>query len=162
MAPGTSVRTRVERRGWQGQGGGVMAVVGFDHVAIPTDQPEALMAFYSRLGFTIVDADRWRAGATPLFAIQCGEHKINVHPPVLWRRPDFTLRGPTARPGCGDFCFVWDGDLASLTATLAAAGAPIEAGPVPRAGGRGGGQAVGTSLYTRDPDGNLLEFIVYG
>jgi len=37
--------------------------------------------------------------------------------------------------------------------------AQIEEGPVTRNGGR---RADGTSVYTRDPDGNLLEFISYG
>lgn len=138
-----------------------MAIVGFDHAAIPAEKTEELLAFYKRLGFAIIDEDRWRAGEYPLFAIQFGDNKINVHPPELWTRPEFTLRGPTARPGCGDFCFVWDGALADLTALMQAAGAEVEVGPVRRAGGRGGGKAAGTSLYTRDPDGNLLEFIVY-
>ena len=138
-----------------------MSVAGFDHVAIPVERTEEMIAFYRRLGFTVVGEEQWRTGARPSFAIQFGEHKINVHPPALWTRRDFTLRGPAARPGCGDFCFVWDGTLTELQATLAAAGAPVEAGPVPREGGRDGGQRVGTSMYTRDPDGNLLEFIVY-
>ncbi len=30
-----------------------------------------------------------------------------------------------------------------------------------RRGGRGGGSVEGMSRYVRDPDGNLLEFIVY-
>ena len=34
-------------------------------------------------------------------------------------------------------------------------------GPVQRDGGRALGTGIGTSLYTRDPDGNLLEFMVY-
>ena len=74
----------------------------------------------------------------------------------------FTLRGPTAQPGCGDFCFVWSGALPALLDALANAGAEIEEGPVERVGGRAGGRAKGTSVYTRDPDRNLLEFIVYG
>ena len=41
---------------------------------------------------------------------------------------------------------------------LARANAQIETGPVDRAGGR---QKTGSSVYTRDPDGNLLEFIIY-
>ena len=138
-----------------------MGVAGFDHVALPVEKTEEVIAFYKRLGFTIVDEERWRAGTRPVFALQCGEQKINVHPPAVWTRPEFTLRAPAARPGCGDFCFVWDGDLVGLQAMLEAAGAPVEEGPVPREGGRGGGRTVGTSLYTRDPDGNLLEFIVY-
>jgi len=138
-----------------------MGVTGFDHVAIPVARTDQVIAFYKGIGFTIVGEDQWRSGTRPAFAIQFGEHKINVHPPELWTRREFTLRGPAARPGCGDFCFVWDGDLAELQATLAQASAPVEAGPVPREGGRNGGRQVGTSMYTRDPDGNLLEFIVY-
>ncbi len=41
--------------------------------------------------------------------------------------------------------------------TLEAAGASIIAGPVVLEGARG----KGTSVYIRDPDANLLEFIVY-
>ena len=43
-------------------------------------------------------------------------------------------------------------------AVAAAAGVRVEEGPVPRPGGR---QAQGTSTYFRDPDGNLLEFMIY-
>jgi len=140
---------------------GTMSIRGFDHVAIPTAKPDELIAFYNQLGFTVVDEERWRAGEAPFFAFRFGEHKINVHPPELWSRPEFTLRGPGAPPGCGDLCFVWDGLVPDLLGLLDRAGAAIEVGPVPREGGRGGGKAAGTSVYTRDPDGNLLEFIVY-
>ena len=139
-----------------------MVVVSVDHVALPVAGMEAMLAFYRRLGFPVIGEAEWRTGARPLVALQVGQQKINLHAPALWQNPAFTLRGPAARPGCGDLCFVWDGDLAGLQATLAAAGAPVEVGPVPREGGRDGGRRVGTSLYTRDPDGNLLEFIVYG
>jgi catechol 2,3-dioxygenase-like lactoylglutathione lyase family enzyme len=37
-------------------------------------------------------------------------------------------------------------------------GAKIELGPVARQGGR---QITGSSVYVRDPDGNLLEFMIY-
>lgn len=138
-----------------------MAIDGFDHVAIPVERTEDVIAFYKRLGFSIVGEEEWRSGQAALFALQFGANKINLHPPALWSDPEFTLRGPAARPGCGDFCFVWDDSLADLTALLDSAEAVIEVGPVRREGGRGGGKAAGTSLYTRDPDGNLLEFIVY-
>lgn len=138
-----------------------MTIAGFDRVAIPAAEMEAMIAFYRRLGFAIVGEAEWWAGTRPMVALQFGEQKINLHAPELWGRPEFTLRGPAARPGCGDFCFVWDGEVAGLQAALAEAGAAVEVGPVPREGGRDGGRRVGTSLYTRDPDGNLLEFIVY-
>jgi catechol 2,3-dioxygenase-like lactoylglutathione lyase family enzyme len=83
---------------------------------------------------------------------------INFHRPELWQR-GFDLRAPAATPPCGDLCFVWDGTASALHDRLAAAGATIEEGPVARPGGR---RAEGTSVYVRDPDGNLLEFMRYG
>ncbi len=139
-----------------------MSVIAFDHAAIPTNDPEGLLAFYRALGFHIVGEDAWRSGAMPVFAIAFGDNKINVHDPKLWQNPRFTLRGPTAQPGCGDFCFVWDGDIESATDQIRQAGAEVIEGPVPREGGRALGSVQGTSVYTRDPDGNLIEFIVYG
>ena len=135
---------------------------GFDHVAIPTADPEAMLRFYGRLGFGVPTVEEWRERSIPFFSIQFGDNKINVHAPALWQNSGFELRGPTAEPGCGDFCFVWDGDLESLQAALKAAGAEVVEGPVEREGGRSGGSARGLSIYTRDPDSNLLEFIVYG
>ena len=68
---------------------------------------------------------------------------------------------PTALPGSGDFCFVWSGTLEELRSVLSKVGSEIEAGPVELVGGRNFGRARGTSVYTRDPDQNLLEFILY-
>jgi hypothetical protein len=48
-----------------------------------------------------------------------------------------------------------------LCETLKRANAPIEAGPIELTGARRNGTARGVSVYTRDPDQNLLEFIVY-
>jgi catechol 2,3-dioxygenase-like lactoylglutathione lyase family enzyme len=138
-----------------------MSVIAFDHVAIPTAHPEEMLRFYRALGFSAPAPQDWRAEKSPFFSIQFGENKVNVHAPELWQNEDFTLRARTAQPGCGDFCFVWSGTLAELQERLAQAGAGVEEGPVQRIGGRDGGQAQGTSIYTRDPDNNLLEFIVY-
>jgi len=68
------------------------------------------------------------------------------------------LRAPAAEPPCGDLCFVWEGSPEALQRLLEAAGATIEEGPVERQGGR---QTTASSVYTRDPDGNLLEFMRY-
>ena len=138
-----------------------MHVTGLDHVAIPTERPEAMLRFYRALGFEAPSPEAWRESGVPFFSIVFGDNKINVHAPELWQGGGFTLRGPAARPGCGDFCFVWSGSQEALRDTLAAAGAEVEAGPVELAGGRDAGRALGTSVYTRDPDGNLLEFIAY-
>jgi catechol 2,3-dioxygenase-like lactoylglutathione lyase family enzyme len=139
-----------------------MKVAAFDHVAIPTAKPEEMLRFYRALGFAAPSPEAWRAQGVPFFSIQFGENKINVHAPDLWGNPAFTLRGRSALPGCGDFCFVWSDTVMALREKLREVGAPIEEGPVERAGARNGGLAKGLSIYTRDPDDNLLEFIVYG
>lgn len=140
-----------------------MGVTGFDHVAIPTADAARLLTFYEALGFGTAGADAWRAGTARIFAITFGDHKINVHPEDLaeHRGAPWYLRGPTAEPGCGDFCFVWDGGLDRLLGVLTTAGVPVLEGPVPRIGGRAGGTGGGISVYVRDPDDNLLEFISY-
>ena len=138
-----------------------MPIASFDHAAIPTAQPEEMIAFYTRLGFTPVHAEEWRKGKARAFSLAFGDNKINVHPPAVWQDASFTLRGPAALPGCGDFCFVWDGSLDEAKALLDAAGAEVITGPVEREGGRRLSSVNGTSLYTRDPDGNLLELMVY-
>ena len=61
------------------------------------------------------------------------------------------------RPGNSDLCFVWPGPIAEAAAHLRACGVAIELGPVERAGARGNG----ISVYFRDPDGSLMEFISY-
>lgn len=140
-----------------------MPVTGIDHLALPTADAERLADFYEALGFSIQGLEAWRAGQAALFSIACGDQKINVHPETLVPlrgRPEY-LRGDTAEAGCGDVCVVWDGGIAALLALLDRVGvAPIE-GPVPRIGGRGGATTVGISVYVRDPDRNLLEFISY-
>jgi catechol 2,3-dioxygenase-like lactoylglutathione lyase family enzyme len=126
-------------------------VSGFDHVALPMQNVEAMIAFYRSLGFEI----RENANAVSVYV---GTQMINFHRPALWQNASFTLRAPAAKPPCGDLCFVWDGTAAALKAMLDKVGAKIEVGPADRAGGR---QKTGSSVYIRDPDGNLLEFMIY-
>lgn len=124
-----------------------------DHVAIPIQNVEEMMSFYRALGFVVRDGAR-------IISIHFADQKINFHRPSLWQSGTFTLRAAEAQPPCGDFCWVWEGSAASLSAMLERADAEIVA-EGERTGGRDGGDGVGQSVYTRDPDGNLLEFIRY-
>lgn len=127
------------------------SIMGFDHVALPLRDTEAMLAFYRRLGLEV------REGAS-VCSVYIGQQMINFHRPSLWQNPAFTLRAPAAQPPCGDLCFVWDGTAESVKALLDRAGAKIIEGPVERQGGR---KKAGSSIYVRDPDGNLIEFIIY-
>jgi catechol 2,3-dioxygenase-like lactoylglutathione lyase family enzyme len=134
-----------------------MPTVGIDHIAMPTANAERLLTFYKRLGFLINNEEAWRAGRVPTFSIQVGDSKINVHP----EGHTASLRGPTATPGCADICFVYEGTVEECQKMLQEAGVAIISGPAPRAGGRGRGTIPSLSLYARDPDENLLEWMIY-
>lgn len=113
-----------------------------------------MVAFYVGLGFR-ADNDM-----EPLLVSVCqGDMKINLHSPKLWQSERFDLRGPTAQPGSGDICMVWDGTEEQLDRLLA--DVEVIEGPVDRTGGKGNGTTVGVSRYIRDPEHNLLEFIIY-
>ncbi len=127
-------------------------VRGFDHVALPMQNTEAMLKFYRGLGFQISENPQ-------AVSVYIGDQMINFHRPMLWQRDTFTLRAPAAKPPCGDLCFVWDGTAEALKKMLDGAGARIIEGPVARQGGR---RAAASSVYVRDPDGNLLEFMIYG
>jgi len=134
-----------------------MAAVSIDHIAMPTSNAEKLIDFYKSIGFTINDEAAWREGKANIFSIQIGDSKINVHPEGFTA----SLRGPTAVPGCTDICFVWNGTADECKQMLEEAGVEIIRGPGPRRGARAGGSLPAVSLYARDPDQNLLEWMIY-
>ncbi|MEJ2132079.1 MAG: hypothetical protein P8Y95_10770 [Gammaproteobacteria bacterium] len=130
-----------------------MTIAYFDHVAIPIADVDAMLAFYEALKFTV-------RRTPPFYSVHFGDNKINFHGPQAWQNQRLKLCGSAAAPGCGDFCFVWAGSPASLAALLNDAAVEVIEGPVVRSGARGGGRD-GESVYVRDPDQNLLEFIIY-
>lgn len=124
-----------------------------DHVAIPMQNVDAMITFYRELGFGVRESSN-------IVSIHFANQKINLHRPEFWQSGKFTLRAAASVPPCGDFCWVWEGTEASLREAIARVGVSIET-EGQREGGRDGGNAVGQSIYIRDPDQNLLEFIRY-
>jgi len=124
------------------------ARVQLDHCVIHVSDWETANAFYRDVvGAELVAKD---AG----WAYRFGGQQLNVHGPGLDPTP---LARLPIEPGNSDLCFVFDGSAEDAVAHLEQHGVPIELGPVERAGARGSGQ----SVYFRDPDGSLLEFISY-
>ena len=120
-----------------------------DHVVIAVSDRGRSDAFYRDvIGAEIVE----REGRA---FYRVGKQQLNVHAPGV--SPAAVARIPVA-PGNSDLCFEWAGPIADAIAHLGRAGVAIEAGPLLRHGARG----QGTSVYFRDPDGSLLEFIAYG
>jgi catechol 2,3-dioxygenase-like lactoylglutathione lyase family enzyme len=88
------------------------------------------------------------------FAYRLGDQQLNVHGPGMDPSP---VARDRVRPGNSDLCFRWEGPIEDAADHLRAHGVEVEEGPVERRGARG----FGTSVYFRDPDGSLLEFISY-
>lgn len=119
-----------------------------DHLVLTVRDIPATLAFYrdvlgmEPLTFTVADG-------TTRHALRFGAQKINLHQAGA----EFSPRAAAPRPGSADLCFLGDAPLADWQAHLAARGVAVEDGPVPRSGATG----PITSLYLRDPDGNLIE-----
>lgn len=127
-----------------------MKGVRLDHVVIAVSDWERSHAFYRDVvGAELVDYGNGR------FAYRFGDQQLNVHGPGL-DVGDLVAAKPVAA-GNSDLCFVWPGPIAEAQEHLDRHGVELVDGPVPRHGGAGDG----TSVYFRDPDGSLLEFISY-
>lgn len=132
-------------------------IAGLDHLAITADDPEATMAFYRDvLGAEIIYEDEWRSGKFPIFMMQVGSNRINVHDEVRDRDLPKELVARVPTPGSGDFCFRWEGPIEDAVSLLETHGVAVTIGPVHRDASNG---EMGTSVYFNDPDGNLLEFL---
>jgi len=123
--------------------------VKLDHCVIAVSDWEASNPFYR----DVLGAEVVTRGAG--YAYRFGDKQLNVH--GVGVRPAEVARLPV-QPGNSDLCFEWPGPIEAATAHLTSHGVAIELGPVERRAARG----TGTSVYFRDPDGSLLEFIAYG
>lgn len=131
-----------------------MAVTGFDHVVLVASDVHATLDWYRRvLGAEIRDLAAWEAGEAEYPVLHFGPWKINVHPAGSALEP----RATVARPGTLDICLVWSTDVDAAHRRLREHGQDVVFGPVVQEGARG----AGNSVYTRDPDGNLVELICY-
>ena len=129
-----------------------MSDVRLDHVVIAVTDWERANAFYRDVcGAELIRMDD---GPSTYWRYRFGEQQLNVHGPGL--TPDPVARLPV-QPGGSDLCFVWPGPIDGAIDHLRGNGVEVELGPVRRSGARG----EGTSVYFRDPDGNLLELISY-
>jgi catechol 2,3-dioxygenase-like lactoylglutathione lyase family enzyme len=123
-------------------------VIAFDHCVIAVTDWERSNAFYR----DVIGAEVVPRGAG--FAYRLGAQQLNVHGPGVDAQP---VARDRVRPGNSDVCFRWDGTIDEAVAHLRRHGVEVELGPVTRHGAAG----EGTSVYFRDPDGSLMEFIVY-
>lgn len=125
-----------------------MNVRGLDHIVLTVSDVDRTVDFYtSVLGATAESFDDGRR------AVSFGVQKINLHP----ADDVYTPHAATPQPGSGDFCLVVDTAIATVTDRLREFDVDVVAGPVTKVGARG----QMTSVYVRDPDGNLVELAHY-
>lgn len=119
-----------------------------DHFVLTVRSLETTCEFYERvLGVKRIDAP-----GQPT-ALAFGHQKINIHEV----QHTFEPKAATPTPGAGDFCLITERPLAEVRSHLETCGVVIELGPIKRTGAEG----AMTSLYFRDPDGNLVEVSEY-
>jgi catechol 2,3-dioxygenase-like lactoylglutathione lyase family enzyme len=123
-------------------------IESIDHLVITVRDLGATLVFYEK----VLDFKAMREPNRPT-ALTFGSCKINVHEVTRTFEPK--ARAPA--PGAADFCLVANRPLAEVIERLRQNGVPIEVGPVERTGARG----AMTSIYFRDPDGNLIEVSEY-
>ena len=125
-----------------------MQIDRIDHIVITAFDVERTLDFYSRvLGMEpITFADGRRA-------LAFGRQKINLHQAGREFEPKALKPGP----GSMDLCFITETPLEEVIAELKAQGVAIAEGPVAKTGALG----PMTSVYFRDPDGNLIEVSNY-
>jgi catechol 2,3-dioxygenase-like lactoylglutathione lyase family enzyme len=130
-------------------------IAGLDHVVIVVGDFETALAFYTgALGCEPLGVGEWREGRRRFPSLRAGRTMINVHQAG---RP-VGLDAVNMQVGSEYLCFEWSGPIEGAVERLGAHGVAIEVGPVTRFGARG---REGTSVYFRDPDGNLLELMSY-
>ena len=120
-----------------------------DHLVLNCRDVEATAAWYER----VLGMRREVFGADRRVALKFGNQKINLRPTgaANW------ITGAADAPGAADFCLITEAAPEDTVRHLHACGVEVTDGPTTRAGARG----TMTSVYCRDPDGNLVEIAKY-
>ena len=121
-----------------------MRIEVLDHLVLTVADIDRTRDFYERvLGMEPVVFGEGR------HALAFGTQKINLHEAGR----EFEPKAAVPTPGSADLCFLTNAPVAEVVEHLGANGVEILEGPVRRMGAAG----PITSVYFRDPDGNLLE-----
>jgi catechol 2,3-dioxygenase-like lactoylglutathione lyase family enzyme len=124
-----------------------------DHVVVMASDIERSIAFYRDvLGGLTPFETAFREGRIKVMQVVLGGTVVN-----LQRLDDPAyIVADRLEAGTVDVCFRWDGEIAAAVDYLRSRGVGIVEGPVPRPAADG---VWGQSVYFRDPDGNLLDFL---
>ena len=120
-----------------------------DHLVLTVADIDATCDFYRRA----LGMKRVTFGPDSRVALAFGTQKINLHRAGA----EFEPKAERPTPGSADLCFITEVSIENFVGHLKEAGIAIIEGPVPRTGATG----QMTSVYLRDPDGNLIEIARY-
>ena len=120
-----------------------------DHVVLNCRDLETTASWYQR----VLGMEREEFGPDRRIAMKFGSQKINLRPTEASNWPT----GAIDAPGSLDLCFITNSALEGVLYHLRACGVVVTEGPVQRTGALG----LMTSVYCRDPDGNLVEVASY-
>jgi catechol 2,3-dioxygenase-like lactoylglutathione lyase family enzyme len=120
-----------------------------DHVVLNCRDVATVAAWYERA----LGMKRETFGTDGRLALKFGNQKINLRPSGAPNWPT----GAVDPPGSLDLCFVTTQSPDEVLNHLRSCGIAVVDGPVRRTGALG----AMTSIYCRDPDGNLIEIANY-
>jgi catechol 2,3-dioxygenase-like lactoylglutathione lyase family enzyme len=124
-----------------------------DHVVVMASDLERSLAFYRDvLGGETPNEDAFRAGKINVMRVVLGGAVVNIQ---RLDDPAYIV-ADRLESGTVDVCFRWGETAEAAIDYLTSRGVAVIEGPVPRPAADG---VWGTSVYFRDPDGNLLEFL---
>jgi catechol 2,3-dioxygenase-like lactoylglutathione lyase family enzyme len=124
-----------------------------DHIALNVTDDEKMIAFYTEvLALAPERLEEYRAGEVPFPSVRLNADTIiDLFPKKMW---ETSARAGQGRENLNHLCIaVKRGAWEALLERLQANNVDIEDGPATRWGARGDG----TSVYFRDPEGNLIE-----
>lgn len=129
-----------------------MRITALDHIVLNVADVERSIEFYcDRLGLAPERLDDYRRGEVKFPSVRLtGQSIVDLFPPAMHS---------SAEPGqnMNHFCVAVDGSMQDLEAALSRAGIAIET----RMDNNFGARGLATSVYVRDPDGNVLELRTY-
>ena len=128
-----------------------------DHIVLNVENDEKMIAFYSNVLMLAPERlEEYRAGDVPFPSVRLNlDMIVDLFPKKMWQK---NARTGQVRENLNHFCFVLSKEAwESLLERLHDNNIDIEEGPVQRWGTHG----TGTSIYFRDPEGNLIEARYY-
>ena len=128
-----------------------------DHIVLNVEDDEKMISFYSKVLLMPPERlDEYRAGNVPFPSLRLNADTIiDLFPKKMWRKG---ARAGGGHENLNHFCIVLNKEAwQELLELLQANSVSIEDGPVQRWGAHGNG----TSVYFRDPEGNLIEAKYY-